>query len=29
MKRKGIDYDEQEEKILSHIFEISKEYRNF
>ena len=29
MKRKGIVYDAQEEKILSHVFEASEEFRNF
>ncbi len=29
MQRRGIKYDEKEEKILMHIFETSKQYRNF
>ncbi len=29
MKRKHIDYDEQEKKILQHIFDETKKYRNF
>ncbi len=29
MKRKGVDFDEKEQRILEHIFEITKKYRNF
>ena len=29
MKRKHVDYDEQERKILQHIFDETKKYRNF
>jgi UDP-N-acetylglucosamine diphosphorylase/glucosamine-1-phosphate N-acetyltransferase len=29
MLRKGLDFDEQEVKILEHIFEETKQYRNF
>jgi len=29
MQRKHIEYTEQEQKILAHIFEITEEYRNF
>jgi UDP-N-acetylglucosamine diphosphorylase/glucosamine-1-phosphate N-acetyltransferase len=29
MKRKHIDYDDQEKKILQHIFDETKKYRNF
>ena len=29
MKRRGIEYDEKEQKILESIFEITKKYRNF
>lgn len=29
MKRRSIDFDEKEEKILEEIFEITKKYRNF
>lgn len=29
MKRRGVDFDEKEQRILAHIFEITKKYRNF
>jgi len=29
MKRKHVDYDEQEKKILQHIFDETKKYRNY
>ena len=29
MKRREVDYDEKEQRILAHIFEITKKYRNF
>ncbi|MDX5584493.1 MAG: GlmU family protein [Aureibaculum sp.] len=29
MKRKHVDYDEQEKKILQHIFDETEKYRNF
>tara|TARA_R110002073_G_scaffold4213_3_gene28030 strand:- start:5957 stop:7135 length:1179 start_codon:yes stop_codon:yes gene_type:complete len=29
MKRKHLSYDEQDRKILQHVFEISEKYRNF
>jgi len=29
MKRKNIEYDEKEEQILQHIFDITERYRNF
>ena len=29
MLRKHVEYTEQEQKILSHIFEITKKYRNY
>ena len=29
MKRKSIEFDEKEEKILEHVFEESKQFRNF
>lgn len=29
MKRRNIEFNEQEQKILEHIFEITKEYRNY
>ncbi len=29
MKRRGIEFDAKEEKILEHIFEETKQYRNF
>jgi len=29
MKRRGIDFDDQEQKILEHIFEETKQYRNY
>lgn len=29
MKRRGVDFDEKEKRILEHIFEITKKYRNF
>ena len=29
MKRRSIDLDEQEEKILKHVFELSSKYRKF
>lgn len=29
MKRKHVDYDEREKKILQHIFDETKKYRNF
>ena len=28
MKRRGIDFDDQEQKILEHVFEQTKQYRN-
>lgn len=28
MNRKGVDFDEKEQRILEHIFEITKKYRN-
>lgn len=28
MKRKGVDFDQKEQRILAHIFEITKKYRN-
>jgi UDP-N-acetylglucosamine diphosphorylase/glucosamine-1-phosphate N-acetyltransferase len=28
-QRKGLDFDEKEERILQHVFEISEKYRNF
>jgi len=29
MKRRGVDFDEKEQRILEHVFEITKKYRNF
>ncbi|MHB1146532.1 MAG: GlmU family protein [Lutibacter sp.] len=29
MKRREVDFDEKEQRILEHIFEITKKYRNF
>ena len=29
MKRRGIEYDEKEQRILESVFELSKSYRNF
>jgi UDP-N-acetylglucosamine diphosphorylase/glucosamine-1-phosphate N-acetyltransferase len=29
MQRRKIEFDEKEQKILAHIFEITKQYRNF
>lgn len=29
MKRREVDFDEKEQRILAHIFEITKKYRNF
>lgn len=29
MKRKGVEFDAKEERILTHIFEETKQYRNF
>jgi len=29
MKRRGLEYDEKEQKILAHIFEITSKYRNY
>lgn len=29
MKRRGIEYDTKEEQILEHVFEETKQYRNF
>lgn len=29
MKRRALDFDEKEQRILAHIFEITKKYRNF
>ncbi|NEW80432.1 MAG: glucose-1-phosphate thymidylyltransferase [Gelidibacter sp.] len=29
MKRRKVDFDEKEQRILEHIFEITKKYRNF
>lgn len=29
MKRRELDFDEKEQRILAHIFEITKKYRNF
>lgn len=29
MKRRNVDYDEQEEKILQHIFDETSKYRNY
>ncbi|MGY0408445.1 MAG: GlmU family protein [Polaribacter sp.] len=29
MKRKNLDFDEKDKKILEHVFEITKEYRNY
>ncbi|MDT7833061.1 GlmU family protein [Flavobacteriaceae bacterium S356] len=29
MKRRGIDFDDQEQKILEHVFEETKQYRNY
>ena len=29
MIRRGVDFDEKEQRILEHIFEITKKYRNF
>ena len=29
MRRRAIDFDEKEQRILAHIFEITKKYRNF
>jgi len=28
MKRRGVEFDEKEQRILEHIFEITKKYRN-
>lgn len=29
MKRKGVDFDGKEQRILEHIFDITKKYRNY
>jgi UDP-N-acetylglucosamine diphosphorylase/glucosamine-1-phosphate N-acetyltransferase len=29
MKRRGVDFDEKEQRILEHVFEVTKKYRNF
>ncbi len=29
MKRRGVDFDDQEQRILEHIFEETKQYRNY
>ncbi|QTD38304.1 GlmU family protein [Polaribacter batillariae] len=29
MKRKNLDFDEKDQRILDHVFEITKEYRNY
>ena len=29
VSRKGLDFNEQEEKIMNHIFEVTDKYRNF
>ncbi|MDP2068313.1 MAG: GlmU family protein [Lutibacter sp.] len=29
MKRRGVDFDEKEQRILEHVFEITQKYRNF
>jgi UDP-N-acetylglucosamine diphosphorylase/glucosamine-1-phosphate N-acetyltransferase len=29
MKRREVDFDEKEQRILEHVFEITKKYRNF
>ena len=29
MKRRGVDFDQKEQRILEHIFELTKKYRNF
>jgi len=29
MKRRSIEFDEKEQKILEHIFEETKQYRNY
>ena len=29
MKRRNIEYDEKEQQILQHVFDMSKEYRNY
>lgn len=29
MKRRGVDFDEKEQRILEHVFELTKKYRNF
>jgi hypothetical protein len=29
MSRRNIEFDEQDERILEHVFEITKLYRNF
>lgn len=29
MKRRGVDFDDQEQQILEHIFEETKQYRNY
>ncbi|QOD61769.1 GlmU family protein [Polaribacter haliotis] len=29
MKRKNLDFDDKDQRILDHVFEITKEYRNY